>query len=331
MDQEFSSRRALGLVLVSTLGLSLKGIWARLAYAAGTSVSTVLFYRAALSLPLILLCWWLFSRRGVFAGGTIPWRWTHVGRGLSLGVFFSVGMFCDFQSIFYLGAGVSRVVLFGYPLVVLVLDAVVDRKVPSRIGVLGFFVAWVGLVLVCGVLDGAGAARGTHPWSWTHLSWGVASLVLYASYVKMAGKLSVEMGSTRLSLLSNLATCFVVVAVLSIVGAGSAPTIEAMGLLWVGLMVVVSTVVPYFLMMEAIRCLGPARASLTSMVGPVMTLFAGALVLGEALSGTQLFGVVITLLSVMLVQLEAKAPRLGRRITPPPGANSPSAVAPSIQ
>lgn len=301
-----STRRALLLVLLATLGLSLKGIWARLAYSEGASVEQVLFYRASLSLPLILLCGRWFSNRTP-DGTSPPWGRKQILIGLAMGAFFSIGMFCDFQSIYYLGAGVSRVVLFGYPLVVMVLETKTTRRLPSGQRLVGFAVAWVGLLLVCAVfqrlLFPSGHAKVA--FSWAQLSWGFASLILYGSYVFLSGRFSQTMGPSRLSLLSNVSTSLVVMAGLLIKSGGRWPAGPGLG--WVAAMVVVSTVVPYFLMMEGISKLGATRASLTAMVGPAMTLFASALILDEMFSFGQLVGVLLTLVGVVIVQAPPRA------------------------
>lgn len=320
--QDLGSERnkPLIFVLLATFGLSLKGIWARLAYAEGASVETVLFYRAAFSLPLVLLCGYVFSADRRFSATPLalrvatPPKLRHLAMGVLMGAFFSACMFCDFQSIYYLGAGVSRVVLFGYPLVVLLLDALGQGRLPRRARLVGFFVAWAGLILVCGLLDRpAGVRSAAVP---PQLGWGLASLVLYAIYVFLSGKLSQTLGASRLSTWSNLTTSIVVIVALLVKGAGRAPHIALDAGLWVLAMVLVSTVIPYFLMMEGISRLGAAPASLISMVGPVMTLFAGALILGEKFVWSQIVGVVLTVSGVLLVQARSSrgSPALNKQV-----------------
>lgn len=294
-------RRALALVLLATLGLAFKGIWAKLAYAQGASVETVLFYRAALSLPLVLLCGHFFAPSK--KNNVAPLRLRYTVLGVAMGAFFAICMFCDFQSIYYLGAGVSRVVLFGYPLVVMFLDTLSQRRWPSRARLLGFFAAWTGLLFVCGLLDGHGGTGAGVTLS--HLLWGFSSLTLYAIYVFFCGKLSKKMGASRLSTWSNLTTSLVMVGALLIKGAGHAPHITFQAGLWVLGMVLVSTVVPYFLMMEGISRIGATQASLTAMVGPVITLFAVSAILGEQFVWSQIFGVVLTLFGVLVVQVRS--------------------------
>ena len=206
------------LVLLATLGLALKGIWAKLAYAEGMDVAAVLFYRSALAAPLVLVCtWWLLRReatreahrraspltgdamdRPAPAGASGARDWVLAA---SFGAFFAVGMYFDFTAIERLGAGVSRVLLFGYPLLVMMLGALQNRVLPSGQKLLGFLVAWSGLLLVA-----SPALLGGRTFGPAALSWGFLSMAFYGLYVFLTGQLATRMGSVRLTGASNLST-----------------------------------------------------------------------------------------------------------------------------
>jgi drug/metabolite transporter (DMT)-like permease len=287
------------LVLAATFGLALKGIWARFAYAEGLGVSGVLFYRSALSVPFVIggAVWLLRRARSESGDGAVKsYSWRDYAPGAALGAMFSVGMMCDFEAIARLGASVSRVVLFGFPLVVLVLDAVARRTLPETRRVLGFAIAWMGLFFVArkaGPISAAGDDSQLTP-----LAWGVASMVFYAVYVWLSGKIANSLGSVRLTSVSNLATAAVVVTVVLIQGAGAPPQASAAALGWIVVMVFVSTVAPYFMLMEGIRRLGAPEASLLAMTGPVITVGAGWLLLGEQMTLMQLAGTAGTMVGV---------------------------------
>ena len=285
------------LVVSATAGLSLKGIWARLAYAEGLDVSGVLFYRSALATPLFLLVGILLWKRGRFAQAN-P-RSSHRVWGIAalLGAIFSVGMYSDFQAIAFLGAGVSRVILFGFPLVVMGVEGIVQRSPPPRSRVLGYAVAWVGLLCVAG----GAPDLATHDWQ-SGLLWALASLVLYGLYVASSAPLSRRIGSVPLTIVSSTSTGVVVVSTLLLQNSGLPPSISGAAFGWVSVMVIVSTVVPYFLLTEGIRRLGGSRAGLISMLGPPLTVSVGWLLLDETLSGIQILGTMAVLLGVLLSQ-----------------------------
>lgn len=289
------------MVLVATVGLALKGIWARLAFADGLTVEGVLFYRSALAAPLVagLGAWWGLRRKG---SATIEAQ-RHSARdwayAVALGAAFSVGMWCDFQAISLLGAGISRVLLFGFPLVVLLLESLQTRRWPQGHQLFGFAIAWGGLMAVALARSSSPLHSALDP---SGLWWASASLVLYAAYVWLSGKVARRLGSVRMSVAAQLATATVVVGVLLWRGDGVPPVAPDNSLLWIVGMVLLSTVVPYFLMTEGIVRLGSAGASLLAMFGSTVTLGAGAVVLGERMTGAQWLGTVATLIGVTLSQ-----------------------------
>jgi drug/metabolite transporter (DMT)-like permease len=74
-------------------------------------------------------------------------------------------------------------------------------------------------------------------------------------------------------------------------------------------MAVFSTVLPTWLIAEAIHRLGANTSSLIGSLGPVFTIGLGALILGEAVHGVQLFGAALVLLGVALVTLQPSRAR----------------------
>jgi drug/metabolite transporter (DMT)-like permease len=78
---------------------------------------------------------------------------------------------------------------------------------------------------------------------------------------------------------------------------------------WLSLtMAVFSTVVPTWLIAEAIRRIGANQSSLVGSLGPVFTIGLGAIILDEPTYGLQLVGAALVLAGVMLVSARP-APR----------------------
>lgn len=86
--------------------------------------------------------------------------------------------------------------------------------------------------------------------------------------------------------------------------------------LWV---VVLGTVVPYALILAALRTLGSARTGLLGMAEPVLAGVVAWVVLGEALSAVQLTGAAVVLTGIVLAETAR---------TPPPSGALPEGVAP---
>ena len=61
------------------------------------------------------------------------------------------------------------------------------------------------------------------------------------------------------------------------------------------------TILPVFMTMAAVQRIGAATASQAGMIGPVSTLFLGALVLGEPITAIQLGGTALVLSGIYML------------------------------
>ena len=72
-------------------------------------------------------------------------------------------------------------------------------------------------------------------------------------------------------------------------------------------MAVVSTVLPIWLMAEGVKRIGASQVSMISAIGPVITIYLGWLILGEAVTAIQLTGALLVLAGVLLVGLRVES------------------------
>lgn len=88
------------------------------------------------------------------------------------------------------------------------------------------------------------------------------------------------------------------------------PGLDAVGPVWVLVLwvVVLGTVVPYGLILVALRSLGSARTGLLGMAEPVLASLVAWLLLGEVLSPVQLLGGAVVLTGIVLAET-ARSPR----------------------
>jgi drug/metabolite transporter (DMT)-like permease len=83
---------------------------------------------------------------------------------------------------------------------------------------------------------------------------------------------------------------------------GPLPDADAPAWLLVGWVVVLGTVVPYALILAALRSLGSARTGLLGMAEPVLAAAVAWAILGEALSPVQLLGGAVVLTGIVLAE-----------------------------
>ncbi len=286
-------QRASWLVVIAAIGLAFKGVWARLAYQEGATVSAVLGTRLLWALPLFWLGVGALFKLGV-AQPAQRVRAQEVVISLCCGALFLVAAVCDFSAIERIGAGLSRVILFSFPGFVMLIESGLKRRWPSSRSMLGFGIAWAGLWLVSGPRSGHSAL------DLTGFGLALGGAVLYAVYLSIAQRVTHRLGGPLFSALSNTgATLIACLVAPDLIRSGG---LSGPAALWVGLMVAVSTVIPFFLLFEGIRRIGAERASLLVLIGPPVTLLAARLLLNESITGVQVCGVGLVMAGVLILK-----------------------------
>jgi len=111
------------VVAGSALFFSAKGIIAKLAYAGGADAITVLVLRTSMSLPVFAAVLWWTNRRAQHRLTARDWR------SLALLGFFGwyLASWLDFKGLEHISAGLERIVLFSYPVMVVLATAIRRR------------------------------------------------------------------------------------------------------------------------------------------------------------------------------------------------------------
>ena len=280
------------------LGFSFKAILIKLAYAwHPVDAVTLLALRMLFAAPFfVAMAWWAGRRPDARPIAKGDWR-----RLVWLGfVGYYLGSFLDFTGLMYITAALERLVLYLYPTIVLVLSAVVHRRAIKGREVVALALSYAGIALVF--------SHDLHFGSDAHALWTggalvFASAVSYAVYLIGAGDVIVRLGSMRFIAWAMLASCVFVLGQFALsrdVGALAVPwSIYALSLA----MAIFSTVLPTWLIAEAVRRLGANTASLIGSLGPVFTIGLGAMILGEEVGWVQLAGAALVLAGVLLVTL----------------------------
>jgi len=288
------------LVLTGTALLSVKGVVAKLAYGAGVSVDGLLLLRFGFAVPLFWLMVRLFAPAALRGVGLADLR------GCMLpAVLFAIATLADFSALTTLDVATSRLILFTYPAIILLITAVQERRMPHPATFAALAVVYLGIVMV---LNPAGMAHhGAFPWA--GVGWAFTSALSYAVYMVVSRPVMQRQGTARFTVLSNLLVLGLLLP-FTLPGAGLGG-LSAPGIGWGAVIAAGCTVVPFFLLNEGIRRWGARRASALAMTGPAMSVAAAWAILGETMGPLQLLGALVVVLGV--VGLEWGVPRLGRK------------------
>lgn len=275
-----------GAVLFST-----KAIVAKLLYRYQIDAITVIAFRMLLSVPVFAgIALWQMRTQPALSGAD---RWRMVGLGL-IGYYLSSTL--DFLGLQFISVGLERLILFLTPTFVLLLTSMFLKRHISRIEWLAMAVSYCGIVLVFAhdLRSGTGTVVAG-----SLLVLG--SAIAYALYLLFSGELVRRIGSMRLvayAMCVASAACIAQFFVLRPAGL----LIQPMPVYGLSLLnAVFCTILPVFMTMVAVQRIGAATASQAGMVGPVSTLFLGALVLGEPITAIQLGGTALVLAGIYML------------------------------
>jgi drug/metabolite transporter (DMT)-like permease len=275
-----------GAVLFST-----KAIVAKLLYRYQIDAITVIAFRMLFSVPVFagIAIWQMRTQPALSKAD----RWRMAGLGL-IGYYLSSTL--DFLGLQYISVGLERLILFLTPTFVLLLTSVFLKRHISRIESLAMATSYCGIVLVFAhdlrtglgtVVAGALLVLG--------------SAISYALYLLFSGELVRRIGSMRLvayAMCVASAACIAQFFVLRPAGL----LVQPAQVYWLSLVnALFCTILPVFMTMIAVQRIGAASASQAGMVGPVSTLFLGALVLGEPITAIQLGGTVLVLAGIYML------------------------------
>ena len=284
--------------VVGVLGFSFKAILIKLAYAWGPiDALTLLTLRMLYSAPIFLAMALFARKRAVVTISRNDWM-----RIVWLGfIGYYLASLVDFMGLQYVTAALERLMLYLYPTIVVVLSAVfLGQPVTGRI-VVAIALSYLGIVLVFGRdLSLSGDPHAL----WLGGALVFAGALFYALYLVGAGPVITRLGSLRFIALAMLAsTLFVLVqfAFTRPLSALAAPTgIQLLSLA----MAIFSTVLPTYLVAEAIKRIGANRTSLVGSLGPLFTIAFGYWLLDEPVHLVQLAGAALVLAGVTLVTLK---------------------------
>jgi drug/metabolite transporter (DMT)-like permease len=285
----------LAIAIVGAVLFSTKAIVAKLLYRYHLDAVTVLAFRMLFSLPVFAgVALWKMRTEAPL---TVADRWRLVGLGL---VGYYVSSFLDFLGLQTISVGLERLILFLTPTFVLLITAVFLKRRIGRHEWLALALAYCGIVLVFAhdIKGKGGSGAGD---TVTGALFVLGSAVSYAVYLLGSGELVRRIGSLRLvsyAMCVSSAACIAQFFVLRPAGLLVQPAqVYALSLA----NAVFCTILPVFMTMVAVQRIGAATASQAGMIGPVSTLFLGALVLGEPITAVQLGGTGLVIAGIYLL------------------------------
>ena len=279
-------------VLGSAVAFAVAPIFGKVAYAHGVESFALLalrFASAALVVWVLVLVLGGHGDVGRPASGTVL-------RVLALGALvLPAEVTLYFASLHRIGAGLAEVLLFLYPMWVVLITAVVLRQQVTRLVVGCSLVAVAGATLTVGAVSGVDGVG---------VLLAVGASIGFACYVVLSGRLVHGVGSILTTALITTGAA-VTFSVAALVTGSQGPTDAAGWAATLGLSLV-GTVVSFLLLTLGLARMPSTDASVVSTVEPAVAVLLGVVLLGEPIGPLQVVGVAQVLGSVaVLVRVEA--------------------------
>jgi len=292
----------LGFLLAGfgTLLFSLKSIFIKFLYIEGLDADSVLVLRMALSLPIYAgLLIWLYFQSDV----TKKLNNSIVVKIFLLGFFgYYLASLLDLMSLELISAQLERLGLFTYPFMVAILGYLFFNEIITKRIVVSLIITYAGLYVVVGhelKITGEGVIQGT--------LLVLGSALSFAFYVLFSKKHIRNLGSQLFTCIAMISSCvFGLVHGIVTIDINML-SVSQVAWLWLILLVVLSTVIPSFMMVEAIDRIGPTQTGVVGMLGPVFTIALAIQLLNEPFTIWLLTGAVLMMIGVWILMAENKS------------------------
>lgn len=282
--------------LLGAVFFSTKAIFVKLAFAA-TQVDavTLLSLRMLFSLPFYLFAAWLVSRKEDKIVLTKR-DWLLITTMGILGYYLS-SLF-DFIGLQYISAGLERLILFLYPTFAVLINTFYFKTKLTRVQVIALILTYLGIGIA---YFGELKLDTSNPKFFFGSFMIFLCAITYSFYLVGTGRLVPRVGVTRYTAYAMLAaTAGIFINFLVTHPIQNIPFSTPLVAYSIAL-AIVATVLPSFLMSNAMKRIGSNNVSIITSVGPVSTILQAHWFLGEKIIPLQIFGTLLVVVGVVLI------------------------------
>jgi drug/metabolite transporter (DMT)-like permease len=287
----------IGMLLLAcgSILFSGKAIFVKIAYRYDTDASTLLALRMLFSMPIYALIAYSVQKKAETKVILTQKQWIFTILAGFSGYY--VGSLTDFMGLKYISAGMERLILFTFPTMVLILNALFFKIKVTKHQYIAIFLTYLGIFIAFQADLTAG----------TQINIPLGSLLVFGSaftysiYYVLAGQMIPIVGSVLFSCYTMLAAgVFVLLHNFWVNGwlfLHQNPIIYLIG----AAIAIFATVIPTTLIAEGIKRVGSSNGAIVGFIGPVSMIFMANIFLGEKITFLQLLGTAVVLIGVLRV------------------------------
>ncbi len=274
---------------------SAKAVMVKLGYRYDVDAVTLLLLRMLFAMPVYAYIAFRETKKAKANPITKKGLFSIVGLGF---VGYYLASYFDFYGLQFISASLERLILFVYPTLVIFITAIYFKKKPSKIQLYAILISYIGIFIA--FADDL-SFQGDRLWI------GVTSIFLsaltYAAYLVGSGAMIPKLGAVRFTAYAMTVSCFMVIIHYLFMN-----DLEVFNQPWqvyaIGFaMAMVSTIIPSFLISEAIKRLGASTFAIYGSIGPISTIILAMVVLGEKIDVFQIFGTIVVIFGVSVLNI----------------------------
>lgn len=270
-----------------------KGIIIKLAYGEGLDAETLLGLRLALALPVYLVIGAISLRDRALQGRGLPSR-DLVIRAALVGVLgYYVASYADFLGLQHIGAQFERMILFTFPLFVVLFGAWFFGQPIRRAAVVAIGIAYIGLAVVFAnrvQALGSDVALGA--------GFVLIAAIAFAFYQLLAKPLIAKVGPRLFTCIAMSGAAVVSIGQFFFTHSLSDMSVSGTAFWYAVLLAGAATVIPSFLIAAALHRISAQANATIGMLSPIGTIVLAWFILGERLDVTDMIGVALVLVGV---------------------------------
>lgn len=206
-----------------------------------------------------------------------------------------ISSYLDFWGLQYISAGLERLILFVYPTITTILAALILKQKITSKQIIAIAIAYLGIFI--SFQDNT--AHNDNIWMGASLIF--LSALTYAFYLVGADKLIPKYGAIRFTSYCMIVSCIIVIIHFTVEQPSNLLTLptEVYGLGFI--LSIFCTVLPTYMIGEAIKRIGASSTSILSTAGPVSVIFIAYFVLGEPITIAQIAGTIVVIAGIVFL------------------------------
>ncbi len=291
-----SGSRAVGLATLGAALFSAKAVIIKLAYQYEVDTLTLLLLRMGFALPFFVgIGIWKTRQQALEKKPTL----TNWGQLILAGILgYYLASLLDFMGLQFVTASLERIILFVYPTMVVLLEWAVYRKSIHKMQALAIALTYVGMLIV--YVPELRLSGQNDLFKGSMLIF--LSALAFAVYLLLSQQLIKVYGGIRFtSYAMVVATACIIGQQGTVVGFSALATLSPEVYALSAAMAIFCTVIPSYIMNEAIKQIGAAKVSIIGSVGPISTIALAVIFLDEIITAWLLAGSVLVIAGVLLV------------------------------